>query len=77
MKDDLRLATVLIIRKDGQYLQGRQMLTGIMLWSTSPWDAWQTRCRGDAERVAFAIKGELILFNPVIGRTRKAEWRSE
>lgn len=75
MKDDLRLATVLIVKRNGQYLQGRQMITGILLWSVSPWDAWSTRNREDAERVAHAINGELTLFNPIVGQIRKAEWR--
>lgn len=75
MKSDIRLATALIIQKDGLYLQGKQLGTNILLWSNSPWDAWRTRCRGDAEQVAFAVKGEIMLFNPVIGQMRKAVWR--
>lgn len=75
MKADIRLSTCLVIKKDGQFLQGNQMGTGILVWTNSPYDAWKTRCRGDAERVAFLVKGEILLFNPVIGKIRKAKWR--
>lgn len=64
-----RLYTRIIILKDGQYLLGRTIF-GELKYGTSPWDAWWTRDREAAERVADAIGGTMILFNPVLGRVR-------
>ena len=69
---DIRTKTGLIIRKDGEYLVGRQIGTGTLIWSISPWDAWITRHREDAERVRSVTGGELTLFNPIAGQIRKA-----
>ena len=72
MKTDIRMKTGLIIRKDGEYLVACQIGTGNLVWSISPWDAWITRHREDAEQVNSIIGGELFLFNPVAGQIRKA-----
>lgn len=72
---DIRTKTGLIIRKDGEYLVACQIGTGNLVWSISPWDAWITRRREDAERVNAVIGGELTLFNPISGQVRRAEFK--
>lgn len=58
----------MIIRKNGEYLQGRSRMTGSLIWSNSPWDAWWTRNAQDARNVARETGGIAMLFNPVIGK---------
>ena len=65
---DIRLYTRCVIWKDGEYLQGVQMLLGGLKYSTSPWDAWHTRKLNTAFRVAWRIGGTVKLFNPILGR---------
>ena len=72
MKEDIRKQTALIIRKDGEYLVGRQIMNGRLIWSLSPWDAWTTRNREDAGTIAEITGGTIMLFNPIIGRIREA-----
>ena len=62
---DIRKATCLIIRRGGEFLVGTILYSTDLRWSTSPYDAWSTRRREDAERVARATGGEPVLFNPV------------
>ena len=69
---DIRAETGLIVRKDGKYLVACQIGTKRLIWSDSPWDAWRTRCREDAELVNSLVGGELTLFNPVAGQIRRA-----
>ena len=69
-RNDIRRETALIIRKDGEYLQGRQMHDGPLIWSLSAWDAWRTRDRDAAERVARLLDAEMWLFNPAVGQLR-------
>lgn len=69
-RDELRKKTVLIIRKNGKYLVGRQIYDGPLVWSLSRWDAWRTRDRETARRIARATGGVTILFNPIIGEER-------
>lgn len=71
---NIRLKTCLVVRRGKKYLRGRSMVTGELLWSDSPYDAWQTREKPDAERVAGRIGGELWLFNPVIGKTKERSY---
>lgn len=66
--DDIRRKTGLIVRRNGEYLVGHSCF---LRWSTSPYDAWRTRNRDDAEQVAEKVGGELWLFNPVVGQIRK------
>ena len=68
---NVRIYTNLIVYKDGKYLQGCVFGMHELKWSDSPWDAWMTRERADAIRVAHAVKGELFLFNPIVGQIRK------
>ena len=69
---NIRRCTWLIIKRGPEYLVGRILGTNDLKWSTSPWDAWITRHREDAEQVNSVIGGELFLFNPVAGQIRKA-----
>ena len=69
--DELKRQTRLIIRKDGEYLVGIRMVTGGLIWSLSPWDAWGTRVRANARSVQSKTGGEICLFNPVVGQIRK------
>ena len=71
---DIREKTALVIRRGDEYLVGRVFCSTELRWSRSPWDAWSTRSRKDAEMVARKTGGELWLFNPIAGRAREA-WR--
>lgn len=68
---NIREKTCLIVRKDRMYLVGCQIGTKNLVWSLSPWDAWRTRKREDAERVISVIGGEMILFNPIAGQIKE------
>lgn len=68
---DIRKKTCIIIRKDGEYLVGTIIYSTDLRWSTSPYDAWRTRRREDARRVAGAVGGEMVLFNPIVNRTKE------
>ena len=68
--NDIRLRTKLIVKRGAEYLVGFDLL-GIMKWSTSPYEAWSTRNRQDAEDVARKVGGDLWLFNNVIGEARE------
>lgn len=63
---DIRRKTCIIIRKDGEFLVGTILFSTDLRWSTSPYDAWSTRRKEDAERVARAVGGEMVLFNPIV-----------
>lgn len=68
---NIRLLTALIIRKGPEYLVGTIVYSTDLRWSISPWDAWRTRNRNDAERVARATGGEVWLFNPIAGQLKE------
>ena len=70
MRVDIRSYTRVIIRKDGEYLVGREMLGKTLKWSTSPWDAWWTRDMETARKMAKELGGIAVLFNPIIGKTK-------
>ena len=70
-RDEIRRQTALIIRRDGEYMVGRQMYDGPLVWSLSAWDAWRTRDREAARQVAEATGGTVLLFNLIIGRTQE------
>ena len=70
MKDDIRRQTCLIIRKNGEYLVGRILYSADLRWSVSRSDAWRTRDREKARRIARVTGGTVMLFNPIIGRER-------
>lgn len=67
---ELRRQTALIIRRNGEYLVGRQIYHGPLVWSVSAWDAYRTRDRGTARRIARATGGTVMLFNPIVGKVR-------
>lgn len=68
---DIRQETVIIIKRGPEYLVGRIMGGSDLKWSTCPWDAWRTKDQEDAEDVARATGGDLWLFNPIAGQTRR------
>lgn len=72
-RNDIRKSTGLIIKRGNEYLVGRIMGTSDLKWSISPWDAWITRNREDAEDVARATGGDIWLFNPIAAQLREAE----
>ena len=67
---DIRKKTCIIIRKDGEYLVGTILYSTDLRWSGSPYDAWRTRKREDAERVAGKVGGEMVLFNQIVRQMR-------
>ena len=71
MKNDIRKKTVLIIRKDNQYLVARCPLSGRLIWRQDYSDAWKTRVRAAARSVADKTGGEVYLFNPIVCQMRK------
>ena len=68
-REALRRETCIIIRKDGEYLVGTILYSRDLRWSYSAFDAWRTRDREAARRVARVVGGVLVLFNPIIGKT--------
>ena len=70
MKNDIRRETCLIIRRNGEYLVGTILYSQDLRWSVSRSDAWRTRDREQARRIARATGGTVLLFNPIIGRER-------
>ena len=67
---DIRRETCIIIRKDGEYLVGTILYSTDLRWSWSAYDAWRTRRKEDAERVAGKVDGEMVLFNPIANQKR-------
>ena len=72
-RDELREQTCIIIRRGGEYLVGTILYSRNLRWSGSAFDAWRTRDREAARRVARITGGVLVLFNPIIGKTRDME----
>ena len=72
-RDAIRRKTCIIIRKENEFLVGTILWSTDLRWSGSPYDAWSTRNRGDAERVARAVGGEMVLFNPIVNRKKVLE----
>jgi len=70
---DIRTKTCIIIRKNGEYLVGTILYSTDLRWSISPYDAWRTRRKEDAQRVARAVGGEMVLFNPILNRKKELE----
>ena len=68
---DIRKCTVLIVKRGAQFLVGRIPYSLEFRWSGSPYDAWSTRVREQAEAVARRVGGDLWLFNPVNGQLRE------
>lgn len=70
-RDELRKQTCIIIQKDGEYLVGTVLYSDDLRWGYSVFDAWRTRDREEARRVARITGGMMMLFNPIIGKTRR------
>ena len=70
---NIRECTGIIIEKDGKYLVAYCQITGELIWRDSPWDAWITRKRENAEKVADKVSGRRVLFNPVVGQLKEME----
>ena len=69
-REALRKETCIIIRKNGEFLVGTILYTKDLRWSGSMYDAWRTRDREKARRIARITGGVMVLFNPIIGKTR-------
>ena len=67
----IRQATVLIVRRGAEYLVGRIPYSLEFRWSRSPYDAWRTRSRESADKVAGLTGGDKWLFNPIVGQLRE------
>lgn len=67
---DIRRKTCLIIRKNGEYLVGFNVMTLDLNWSQSCYDAWRTRDKEKARAIAQRCGGTLMLFNPVAGQLK-------
>ena len=67
---DIRKQTCIVIRKNGEYLVGRIFCSTDLRWSWTPYDAWRTRDRKKARRIARITGGIMVLFNPVVGQER-------
>lgn len=68
---DIRTATCLIIKRGAEFMVGKILFSSEFRWSDSPYDAWRTRNREEAEAVARQVGGDLWLFNPVAGQLRE------
>ena len=68
---NVRRCTVLIVKRGSQFLVGRIPYSTELRWSTSQYDAWKTREREAAQKVARIVGGDLWLFNPVVGQIRE------
>ena len=60
----------MIIRRNGEYLVGRILYSTDLRWSWSPHDAWRTRDRETARRIARVTGGTVMLFNPIVRQMR-------
>ena len=69
----IRQATVLIVRRGTEFLVGRIPYSLEFRWSSSPYDAWGTREKDKAQKVARLLGGDIWLFNPVVGQLREAQ----
>ena len=69
-RDAIRRKTCIIIRKNGRYLKGWDMIVNGIEWTWSTYEAWKTRDREEAESVARATGGIMILFNPIMNQKR-------
>jgi len=73
MKKNIREATGIIIERNNEYLVCVDVATGRLRWSNSPYDAWITRRRESAFKVASKVNGTRFLFNPIAGQIRRME----
>ena len=69
-RDYIRQKTCIVIRKNGDYLQGYILYSDDLRWSESPYHAWKTRNIEKARKVARRTGGIMVLFNPIINETK-------
>lgn len=69
-KEEIRRATCIVIRRNGQYLSHREMCTGRLVWSPHLSSAWRTRDREAARNVSRMTGGRQMLFNPITWEVR-------
>ena len=62
---------MLIVKRGSEFLVGTILYSTDLRWSDSPWDAWATRSKDKAMKVARKTGGDLWLFNPVAGQLRE------
>ncbi len=67
---DIRRETCIIIRKNGEYLVGTILFSTDLRWSGSTYDAWRTRDRELAAKVARKTGGVMVLFNPIVNQKK-------
>ncbi len=67
---DIRKRTCVIIRRNGEYLVGRNMTLDGLKWSIYAYDAWRTRNIETARDVARSTGGVMVLFNPIVNQQR-------
>ena len=70
MTHETNKKTRLIIRRNGEYLVGKDMIRPALRWSISPYDAWHTRSQDKARTVARAVGGTVMMFNPIVGEIK-------
>ena len=68
---DIRLETALVIQRGGEYLVGKIVYSNELRWSVSIYDAWRTRSRESARKLADYTGGDLVLFNPIVGQRKE------
>ena len=60
-----------IIRRAGEYLSAavvnNEKIVLFIRWRKSPYDAWMTESREEAENVAEKLAAEVLKFNPLTG----------
>ena len=66
----IRSKTCVVIRRNGEYLRGKDMLTRKIVWSGSIYDAWKTRDMEEAREIARKLGGITVLFNPILRQTK-------
>ena len=69
MSQDIRKKTCLVIKRGNQYLQGWDRFYKKLDWSPYIYNAWRTRDKELAVKVASRTNGSTVLFNPVLGKT--------
>ena len=62
---DIRTKTCIIIRKNRLFLQGKECFTNDPKWTQYRHQAWRTRNRQKAERIARIVGGVMVLYNPI------------
>lgn len=67
---DIRMQTCIIIRKNGEYLVGREYAGGGLKWSWSIYEAWRTRDMEKAREIARKTGGVMVLFNPIVNQKK-------